>query len=58
MPNLVADKYESIGVRILAKALKQPIRVLIENKTGLEAPPIIEKIDNSPGMFIGFDVHN
>jgi chaperonin GroEL (HSP60 family) len=34
LPNLTADKFEQIGVKILAKALKQPIRILIENKTG------------------------
>lgn len=34
LPNLTTDKYEQIGVKILAKALKQPLRILIENKTG------------------------
>lgn len=47
LPNLTSDKYEQIGVRILAKALKQPIRILIENKTGQDASLILEKIQNS-----------
>ena len=45
LPNQVQDPYESIGVKILAHALRQPIKIVIENKTGLIAPPIIDKID-------------
>ena len=56
LPALVSDPYESIGVQLLAKALKQPIRILIENKTGLQAAPIIDKIEQSGYLFTGFDV--
>jgi len=45
LPNLVADEYEAIGVKILAAALRTPIKLLIENKTALSAPPIIDKIE-------------
>jgi chaperonin GroEL (HSP60 family) len=31
-------------VRILAKALKKPLKILIENKTGVEADSILDKI--------------
>jgi len=41
LPKLTADKYEQIGVRILAKALKQPLKILIENKTGTDAASIL-----------------
>ena len=44
LANLVNDKYEQIGVKILSKALKQPIKLLIENKTGKNSAFILEKI--------------
>jgi chaperonin GroEL len=47
LPNLTVDKYEQLGVKILAKALKQPIRILIENKTGKNASLILDQIQNS-----------
>ena len=55
LPNLTVDKYEQLGVKILAKALKQPIRILIENKTGKNASLILDQIQNSSNLFAGFD---
>ena len=45
LKDLVEDENEAIGVRILRDALKQPIKVIIENKTGLNSAKIIEEIE-------------
>ena len=44
----------------MSKALKQPIKLLIENKTGNSAAHIMDKIEqNVPmHMFCGYDVKN
>ena len=47
-----------MGVRILAEALQQPIRLVIENKTGKSAALTIEKIENEGSIFVGFDAKN
>ena len=53
---MVTDEFESVGVKILGEALRSPIKILIENKTGLSAPPIIDKIEKTGDFFMGFDV--
>ena len=34
LKDLVDDQSEAVGVKILREALRQPIKVIIENKTG------------------------
>ena len=45
LKDLVEDESEEIGVKILRDALKQPIKVIIENKTGINSAKIIEEIE-------------
>lgn len=56
LPALIDDPCEYHAVKILASALKKPIRQLIKNKTALESEPIIEKIEREGGLFTGYDV--
>lgn len=44
------------GVKVLAAALKSPIRHVIENKLAIECGHIIEKIEQESNFFTGFDV--
>lgn len=56
LPEIVLDKYESIGVKILGEALKKPMKILIENKTGQSSAGIIQKIEEDGDLFTGYDV--
>lgn len=56
LEDLVEDPSERVGVRILREALRMPIRKLIENKTGLNSARILQDIDQSGSIFVGFDV--
>lgn len=58
LPKLASDPYEQIGVKILSEALKRPIKLLIENKTGSSAAHIMDKIEQNTEnhMFCGYDV--
>jgi chaperonin GroEL len=57
LPQFTEDSSERLGVKILSEALKQPIRLLIENKTCESAAHTLEKIGNdTENMFSGFDV--
>ena len=58
LDEFVEDKSELVGVRILAEALQQPIRLVIENKTGKSAAYTIEKIENEGSIFAGYDAKN
>ena len=53
---MIDDESEQVGVRILRDALRQPIKIIIENKTGVDAAKIIDEIEQSGDMFTGFDV--
>ena len=56
MPHLVSDEYEAEGVLLMAYALKQPIKVLVENKTGENCAHILNKIDEQDSLFCGYDL--
>ena len=56
LKDLVDDQSEAVGVKILREALRQPIKVIIENKTGLNSAKIIEEIETTGDMFTGYDV--
>ena len=56
LKDLVDDESEAIGVRILKDALRQPIKIIIENKTGTSSAKIIEEIERTGDMFTGYDV--
>ena len=56
LKDLIDDEKEQVGVRILREALRQPIKIIIENKTGLNAAKIIDEIEQTGDMFTGFDV--
>ena len=56
LKDLIDDEKEQVGVRILRDALRQPIKIIIENKTGLNAAKIIDEIEQTGDMFTGFDV--
>ena len=43
-------------MRILRDALRQPIKIIIENKTGVSAAKIIDEIEEAGDLFTGFDV--
>ena len=55
--SLIEDPSEQVAARILREALKIPIKLVIENKTGLNSALIIEKIEAEGSMFTGFDVN-
>lgn len=40
----------------MERALKEPIKFVIENKLGTKAAPIIDKIDQEGNFFAGYDV--
>ena len=56
LKDLVDDESEQVGVRILKEALKVPIKIIIENKTGENSAKIIYEIEQTGDMFTGFDV--
>lgn len=56
LPHLASERSEEIGIRVLGEALKEPIKTLIHNKTAENPGPIIAKLDEAEGFFIGYDV--
>jgi chaperonin GroEL len=56
LPSQISDPSEHHAIKILASALKEPIRQLIKNKTALESEPILESIEREGGLFTGYDV--
>lgn len=55
LAHLCEDESERQGVLLMAKALKMPMRKVIENKIGKDAGFIIHKIEESGNLFTGFD---
>jgi chaperonin GroEL len=58
LPHLVQEESERLGVKVMEQALKQPIRCIIENKTGENCGYILEKIESEGNFFAGYDVKN
>lgn len=58
LPHLVQEESERLGVKVMEQALKQPIRHIIENKTGENCGYILEKIESEGNFFAGYDVKN
>ena len=56
LPGLTEDASEQSAVKMLASALKEPIKSVIRNKTALEPHTILAEIENEGGFFTGYDV--
>ena len=58
LPDLLTDRSEQIGARILGQAMKVPIRQLIQNKTGTNGAEILDQIIEREDLFTGYDIKN
>lgn len=54
LDNLCLECGEADGVKIVRRALEEPMRVIVEN-AGFEASVIVEKVKNSTDINFGFD---
>lgn len=56
---LLEEKEERVAARILRESLQMPIKLVIENKTGVSSAAILSQIDKrDDSMFVGYDVMN